>query len=106
MKAPAIAPTNRLGGGGTMPYPKTNQSKTGFPREDSPNRVKRFGGKTGQEGGQKKTGHLSETSAPTGQNRQGELPKGQKSKGVSSEISRNPGNHAQSGRVDKIEEIG
>lgn len=43
-----------------------NQEKTGFPREDSPNTVKRTGRGDGSEGAQKKTGHLSEDSAPIG----------------------------------------
>lgn len=46
-----------------MPYPKTNQTKTGVVREDSPNKERRTGRDDGTGGGQKKVGTTNEPNA-------------------------------------------
>lgn len=90
-----------------LPYPDTNQKRTGFMKETSSNKERRTGRSDGTRGGQPKTGTLGELSRPTGRKGSGDygMGGGQKKTGVSAENSTNPGGHSQSGRMDEIQEI-
>jgi hypothetical protein len=89
-----------------MPYPKTNQKKTGVTREVSPNREKRSGRDDGTGGGQKKSGVTQEVSGPKGQKQSGDDNfKTTGGPGVTFSNSPNPGGHHQEGRIDEIEDI-